>query len=438
MNNDAAPARNPEATPGYFGWRVLLGAAVGLAFSPGPVSLLLIGAYAPVYAQRYGWSFGAIMFSLTILNLATIVAAPFAGRLIDRFGARTLLFPSLIAMALCLLAIGYGVTSLPALYAVCALFGFSTVGAQSLTYNKLLTGWFDANRGLVLGIASSGLGLGYSILPLIIGFGMAAYGPGGTTLLLAAIILLLPLVVNLFVAHPRPDREAKGNEARSDPVGRTLRQAVTTRYFWLLAIAIFLVSIIATGIVPQFANVSKDLSFTTAQAATIASVFGIATLIGRLVVGWLFDRFFAPRVTSIIFFAAALGYALAAWTVFGGLGWTGLLIAGILMGLGFGAESDLIGYLASRYWGYRHFGAIYGSLLSIFILGAATGPLLYGTMRDIAQSYGPVFILCALLGTTASGLMLLLPRFPTAEELHDPVPVRTPGLVPAANESNIR
>jgi len=167
-------------------------------------------------------------------------------------------------------------------------------------------------------------------------------------------------------------------------------------------------------------------------------VFGIATLIGRLVVGWLFDRFFAPRVTSIIFFAAALGYALAAWTVFGGLGWTGLLIAGILMGLGFGAESDLIGYLASRYWGYRHFGAIYGSLLSIFILGAATGPLLYGTMRDIAQSYGPVFILCALLGTTASGLMLLLPRFPTAEELHDPVPVRTPGHVPAANESDIR
>lgn len=428
MNTGSDPHPPAETRASYFGWRVLAGAALGLAFSPGPVSLLLIGAYAPVYAQRYGWSFGAIMFSLTLLNIGTILSAPFAGRLIDRFGARTILFPSLLVMAACLLLLGFQVTTLPGLYTVSAIFGFATVGAQSLTYNKLLTGWFDRNRGLVLGIASSGLGLGYFILPIIIGFGMAAYGPGGTALLLAAILLVLVLGVNLVLARPREAMVGHAPALPADLGGRTLGEAARQRYFWILSAAIYLVSVISTGIVPQFANVARDLAYAPVEAATIASVFGLATLAGRLVVGWLFDRRFAPHVASLFFFAAALGYGLAALVVALGLPWPMLMLAAILMGLGFGAESDLIGYLASRYFGYRHFGAIYGTLLSVFILGAATGPLLYGTLRDATGSYGPMFALCVLIAAAASALMLFLPRFPHSE-------ASAPGAVPLpANE----
>jgi len=86
----------------------------------------------------------------------------------------------------------------------------------------------------------------------------------------------------------------------------------------------------------------------------------------------------------------------------------------MLMGLGFGAESDLIGYLASRYYGYRHFGAIYGVLLSIFILGVAAGPLAYGMARDATGSYQVILATSSVLGAAAGLLMLLLPRFPSA------------------------
>jgi MFS family permease len=169
--------------------------------------------------------------------------------------------------------------------------------------------------------------------------------------------------------------------------------------------------------VPNFANIARDLGYETGQAAAIASIFGCATLVGRLLVGWLFDRYFAPRVACVVFILAAAGFALAACVTTYGLSWPVLAAAGVLMGLGFGAESDLIGYLVSRYFGYRHFGVIYGSLLGIFILGVAFGPLLYGTVRDMAGSYRPILAVCAVLGVVAGLLMLLLPHFP-----------RTPGL----------
>jgi MFS family permease len=408
------PAKNeiPERSPWFFGWRVLFGAVMGLAFSPGPVALLLIGGLAPGLAHANGWSFRAIMFSLTILNIASILAAPAAGYLTDRLGPRLVLLPSIVIMAGCLLLWGYAATSLVSLYAISALYGFATIGAQSLTYNKLLTGWFRDNLGIVLGIAASGLGLGYAILPLIIGFGLGHFGPAGTTALLAGVLIVVSLTVNIFVARPNPAASSEKASISGASEGLSLREAAATSTFWIMAGTIFLVSIIATGIVPNFTNIARDAKYTISEAATIASLFGFATLGGRLLVGWLFDRFFAPRVASLIFLLAAAGYGLAAMVTAFGLEWQILAVAAIMMGLGFGAESDLIGYLANRYFGYRHFGAIYGTLLAVFILGVSAGPLLYGAVRDQAGGYQPILAAAAVLGLGASLLMLLLPRFP--------------------------
>lgn len=408
-----AEAQSSERAPGYFGWRVLLGAVVGLALSPGPVALLLIGALAPGLAAAHGWSFGAIMFNITIFNLASIVASPVAGSLIDRFGARAVMLPSIVVMAICLPLWGYAADTLTRFYVISALYGFATIGAQSLTYTKLLTSWFDDKRGLVLGIASAGLGLGYFLLPWIIAFGFGHFGSAGATVLLAGLLIALPLLLNVFFAYPRGQSAAR--IAPAAQAGMSLGAAAATAPFWLMAAAIFLISVIATGIVPNFANIAHDAGFDRNEAATIASLFGLATLGGRLLVGWLFDRYFAPRVACVIFLVAAAGYGLAAGAGALALSLPVFVAAVMLMGIGFGAESDLIGYLASRYFGYRHFGAIYGALLAIFILGVAVGPLLYGLGRDATGSYHAVLAASAVLGAAAAALMLLLPRFPAAD-----------------------
>ena len=423
---------SPERASGYFGWRVLVGAVVGLALSPGPVSLLLIGALAPGLVAAHGWSFGAIMFSITILNIASIAAAPVAGYLIDRFGARAVMLPSIAIMAACLLLWGYAADTLARFYMISALYGFATIGAQSLTYTKLLTSWFNDNRGLVLGIASAGLGLGYFLLPMVIAFGFAHVGSAGTTALLAALLVALPLLVNAFVAYPREALAAPARALPAARIGLPLRMATATAPFWIMAAAVFLISVIATGIVPNFVNIAHDIGYSRAEAATIASLFGLATLGGRLLVGWLFDRLFAPRVACVIFLLAAVGYAIAAGASAYALSWPVLAAAVVLMGLGFGAESDLIGYLTSRYFGYRHFGAIYGTLLAIFILGVAVGPLLYGVVRDATGSYRLILTASAAFGGAAGLLMLLLPRFPATYPETLPEPVSIDAIFPAA------
>ena len=164
-------ARLSERNPRYFGWRVVIGAVVGLAFSPGPVSLLLIGSLAPIFLHAHGWSIAHVMFGLTLINVASIVVSPLIGWLIDRLSVRIVLLLSIVAMAGCLLAWGYWVSTLAEFYIVCVVFGLTTLGAQSVSYNKLLVEWFDKSRGLALGIAAAGLGLGFSILPGIIAFG---------------------------------------------------------------------------------------------------------------------------------------------------------------------------------------------------------------------------------------------------------------------------
>jgi len=415
MQRSLTPSlRRLERAPGYFGWRVLLGAVVGLALSPGPVALLLMGALAPGLAAAHGWSLGAIMASLSFLNIASILAAPGAGYLIDRIGARAVLLPSIAIMAVCLLLWGYAATTLPRLYAISALYGFATIGAQSLTYTKLLTSWFDENRGLVLGIASAGLGLGYSVLPIIIAFGFAHAGQAGTTALIAGLLIALPLLLNAFVAFPREAASGPACTGRGPSSGVALGAAMATPTFWIMAGSIFLVSIIATGIVPHFMTIARDQGVRLAEATTTASLFGLATLGGRLLVGWLFDRFFAPRIAAVIFLLAAAGYALAAASGSFALGWQAMVAAAVLIGLGFGAESDLIGYLASRYFGFQHFGAIYGTLLSIFVLGVAAGPLLYGLLHDATGGYQLILAFATALGVVAGLLMLLLPQFAEA------------------------
>ena len=140
----------------------------------------------------------------------------------------------------------------------------------------------------------------------------------------------------------------------------------------------------------------------TLQMATLgSSLMGAGLLIGRVGTGYLLDRFFAPYLVAVLFGGAAVGI---------GLLWTGaataIALAGaLLVGLGMGAEVDIIAYLISRYFGLRSFGEIYGSAFGAFLLAGALGPLLMGAGFDLTDSYGAP--LAALLTSTLVATVLM-------------------------------
>jgi MFS family permease len=398
-----------ESSPRYYGWRVVAGAIVGLLFSPGPMILLLIGTLAPTFERNYGWSIGQVMFGLTLFGIASLLAAPVAGWLTDRLGVRRVMLPSILLAAACLAAFGSFVSTLGEFYVVCFLFGFLGYGAQSLTYNKLITEWFDERRGLAIGAASAGLGLGYVTLPGVIGISIANFGASGVFYVMAAILVVLPFGLNFFCAVSPDVKRQRGRGA--DVEGMTLAAAVRTPAFWLLALAILVTSAVVTGVVPQISKLTRDLGYPAQTVTLISTGFGIVTLTVRLAIGWLLDRTFAPRIGALAFLLTGVGCALVAGCVYVKLPLFALAVGVAFVGIGYGTESDLVSYLTSKYFGRKHFGAIYGCLIILFLSGVSIGPLMYGSARSAFGSYGHVFMFAAGMAVVSAAIMMFLPPY---------------------------
>jgi MFS family permease len=126
----------------------------------------------------------------------------------------------------------------------------------------------------------------------------------------------------------------------------------------------------------------NDRNLGMGAAALGSSLIGAAVMVGRIGTGYLLDRTFAARLASIVFAMSASGTALL-WLGNGASAFAGAF----LVGLGLGAEVDLIPYLASRYFGLRDFGKVYSSLFAAFALAGALGPLIMGAGYDRTGSY---------------------------------------------------
>jgi cyanate permease len=152
------------------------------------------------------------------------------------------------------------------------------------------------------------------------------------------------------------------------------------------------------GCVIHLAAMFSDRGISSQTAALGSSLAGATILLGRVGTGYLLDRFFAPKVAAVFFCGAAIGIGLL-W-----LGSTAaiLFMGALFVGLGLGAELDLIAYLISRYFGLRAFGRVYSSAFAAFALAGALGPLIMGAGFDLTGTYrGPLafFLVATLLAT---------------------------------------
>ena len=140
-------------------------------------------------------------------------------------------------------------------------------------------------------------------------------------------------------------------------------------------------------------------------------MMGLALIGGRVVAGYLLDKFFAPYVAIAFLCGPIAGMLLLSQ---GGTGPLAVLSA-LLLGLGVGAEVDLIAYLVSRYFGLKAFGEIYGYLFGVFIVGTGVGPLIMGIGFDSFGAYRPMLIAFAILLGLSCLLMLRLGEYPELE-----------------------
>lgn len=173
------------------------------------------------------------------------------------------------------------------------------------------------------------------------------------------------------------------------------------------------------GVVVHLIPLLRDLGAGPVGAARTASLVGLSSVVGRLGIGMLLDRFSAPLVSLFVLALAATGIGLL-WL--DGAAWGAL--AAILIGMAAGAEIDLLAYLTASHFGQREYGAIYGWQYSVFALGYGLSPLALGLMRDATGDYALALAVSSLLVGVAALLMLgLRGHVRTTSDCRDASPV---------------
>jgi MFS family permease len=386
---------------GEFGGKSFLLASAAIGLSAGMTATLFysLGSFIPSLQAEFGWSRGDISLAVTLMTLAVFVSGATAGRLCDRYGAANIGAASLVAYALgvvLLVATARSIELFWALYALIALLG---VGSTPIVLVRPIAAAFEKQRGLALGIALTGAGLAGFWVPQMVAMMTEAAGWRAAYLALAGIaIATAPIVWFGFRSVPQ-GRKASATVA--PPAGMTAAEARRTNRFWLLTVISFAMAAGLGGVVVHLVPLLRDLGADPLAAAGTASLVGLSSVVGRLGIGLLLDRFPAALVSLAVLALAALGIGL--------LRIDGLAmgaVAAILLGLAAGAEIDLLAYLTASQFGQREYGAIYGWQYSVFALGYGLSPFALGLMRDATGDYALALAVSCLLVGVAALLML--------------------------------
>ena len=393
--------------PGEFGGKGVLLASAALGLSVGMTATLFysLGSFIPSLEAEFGWSRGDISFAVTLMTLAVFLSGAVGGRLCDRFGAALVGSISLVAYAcgVILLVLTAGRIELFwALYAFIALLG---VGSTPIVLIRPIAAAFERRRGLALGIALTGAGLAGFWVPQVVAGVTEAAGWRAAYLALAAIaIAAAPVIWFGFRTVP----QGRAIPASDAPLaGLTAAEARRTVHFWLLTIISFAMAAGLGGVVVHLVPLLRDLGADPIGAARTASLVGLSSVVGRIGIGMLLDRYSAPLVSLFVLALAAAGIGLL-W--FDGLALGA--VAAILIGMAAGAEIDLLAYLTAVHFGQRQYGAIYGWQYSVFALGYGLSPFALGTMRDATGDYALSLAISGLLVGLAALLMLGLGSIP--------------------------
>ena len=266
--------------------------------------------------------------------------------------------------------------------------------------------------GLALAFTLLGTGVTAALLPSLATWLIEHYGWRKAFIGIA----LLPLAVGLPVAYwlfREPDDSDGMHElAAANRTGVSVRTALRDYRFWVIAVSVLCVSIGVGGSITNFQPLLIDRGFVAQDAARVAGVIGVSIIVGRLVAGFLIDRYWAPLVTLPMLALPAVACILLARPE---VSTSAAVIAAMLIGLAAGAETDLVAFLTARYFGMAHYGRIYGLQYSVFGFASGISPFLFGKVFDLYGTYRPILYAAAVLFVFGAVALLSLGRYPRFE-----------------------
>jgi len=394
----------------------------------------VFGVFIKPMEVTFGWDraslSGAAALSLFLLG----AVGPFVGWLADRWGARRVILVSCI-----LLGVGTLLTSrvmhLWQVYITAGvLMAVGGGGVQMSTAATVVTRWFEARRGLALGILGGAMSAGQLvIIPLAVWLTLH-YGWRNSYIWLGVALLAITLPVAFTLVKDDPARSgvrplgARPGVALASPTATpaerrvTVGEAMQVPVFWLLAGSFFVCGfttggLILTHLVPHAA----DHGFSEMDAAQALGVMGAMNIVGTIASGWICDRY--GRKGPLGFYYALRGvsllFLLYVWNV------PSLDVFAALFGLNYISTVPATTAITANVFGRYSIGVLSGWIYFAHQVGAAVGAAVGGWIFQATGSYSWAFISGALLAFLAAIMALAIKEEPV-EKRPRPAPASLP------------
>ena len=398
------------------GWKPLASAVIGKAFSFGTIPIYVVGVFTVPLGEAFGWSRAEVTFSFTVATFTSASLSPLVGWLCDRFGSRPLVIAGTVGYGLGMAIIATSSDWLLRYYASWSLATMLGVGASAIALTRFVAGWFERKRGLALGIMLMGSGLTAFAAPPFVATLIENFDWRAGYLGLSAAILLIGVPVVVAGMKDAPKKAAPANASGTaddanagDPDQRPsgFRLAFESRAFWLMSIAFCAATFGIAGLISSFNPILRDVGYGAGQAGALTGLIGLFVMVGRLGVGYLLDKLWAPGLTfvTLAFGAITCGLlilpALPVWLV---------VVAAFCLGLAAGAEWDALSYLAAREFGLESYGRVYSLLVVGVAVITAISPPIFGYAFDQTGSYRSLLLLSGVLLVLGPALLLFLKK----------------------------
>ena len=375
-----------------YGWVVVwatfvcLALIFGVSYSFAAFFESFAGEFA---AQRadVSWIFGLSGFVYFVLGTL-------GGILADRFGPRLVCSAGMVLIALGLLLTSWA----PALWMVYLSYGLLVGLGIAFVYTPSIASvqpWFTLRRGLAGGIASSGVGAGTLLVPVLVAMAIGPMPWREAMQVLALAVLVLGLLAAALLRRAPPSaRPGTGGTAS----GLSLRETLSTptfRWFYLATVTASPVMFI------PFAHLSasaRDLGLQESLAVGLVGLIGVGSLVGRFSIGLLADRL--GRAQTLVLMQLSMGLSYALWAAAGGH--TLLVLFALWFGLSYGSIVSLLPAICMDYFGGKAVASVVGALYSGAAVGNLLGPVLAGAAFDRSGHYLGVMAVCAVLGVLAT------------------------------------
>lgn len=342
-----------------------------------------------------------------------------AGWLVDRFGPRWLMLAGIAMAAIALIGLGF-ISTLAGFYFFYLFNALGYVCGGPLPNQVLLSRWFDKARGKAMGFAYLGIGIGGAAVPMLAVVLVNWFGWQAALRILGLLIFLIAMPLAWFVKDA-PETSGVPHAASA----RTVRQGppasfgpvLRTRAFYLLLVA-SMCSIGAVGGMMQNLKLyfSLDLHYAQDQIAPVLSLVLACSLGGRLLAGWLADRWVKKYVMLLIYSIVALAVPL----LFFAKSQAALYVFAVVFGIGLGGDYMIIPLMAAEIFGVDKLGRIMGIVLTADGAAEALAPMAVAAIRDQTGSYGDGFLVLLALAAVGAAAVAFLPRGPQVEAAASP------------------